>query len=121
MFGIPDTRNSIPCIRSDGQDRIVRMGRSIRTNDSVGMGDRHPGRRKGTETLPQRLSRVRGGYMKPRAIAVMATLFAALFVAAGSQTPRAEDDVALLKQAQSLFKPLPRQWALRTCPPRRPA
>src|SRR5215510_12661037 len=48
-----------------------------------------------------------GGYMKPRAIAVMAVLVTALFVAAESQKPRAEDDVALLKQALSLFKPLP--------------
>jgi cytochrome c peroxidase len=49
--------------------------------------------------------------MKPRAIAVMAMLVTALFVAAGFQTPWAEDDVALLKQAQSLFKPLPHTLA----------
>src|SRR5215813_14265786 len=75
------------------------------------MGDRHPGWRwpKGTETKFQRSSRVGlGGYMKPRVIAVMVMLVTALFGAAGAQKPRAEDDVALLKQAQSLFKPLPR-------------
>src|SRR5215471_273866 len=45
--------------------------------------------------------------MKSRAIAVMVMLVAALFVAAEFQKPRTEDDIALLKQAQSLFKPLP--------------
>src|SRR5262245_26391006 len=49
--------------------------------------------------------------MKPQAIAVMAMLVTALFVAAGFQTPWAEDDVALLKQVQSLFKPLPQTLA----------
>src|SRR5262252_3928588 len=57
-----------------------------------------------------------GGYMKPRAIAVMAVLVTALFVAAESQKPRAEDDVALLKQALSLFKPLPQTLGTQDLP-----
>src|SRR5262252_9450187 len=59
-----------------------------------------------------------GGYMKPRVIAVMVMLVTALFVAAGAQKPRAEDDVALLKQAQSLFKPLPRTMGTQDAPAR---
>src|SRR5262249_1741887 len=59
--------------------------------------------------------------MKPRAIAVMAMLVTTLFVAAGFQKPRAEEDGALLTQAQSLFKPLPQTLgtpALPTTPAR---
>src|SRR5262245_51226369 len=57
-----------------------------------------------------------GGYMKPHAIAVMVVLVTALFVAAESQKPRAEDDVALLKQALSLFKPLPQTLGTQDLP-----
>jgi cytochrome c peroxidase len=46
--------------------------------------------------------------MKRGTVAVVVGLVVALLVAAASETLHADDDATLLKQAQTLFKPLPR-------------
>jgi len=54
--------------------------------------------------------------MKRRALAAIVVLVTALLVAAVSERLHAEDDAALLKQAQALFKPLPQTMGTRDSP-----